>query len=228
MLHLRPGPPALAGCHLLHETNTGANRPEAEGVRRVCEDGPSNFFEGGEKAVTEFIRMLVPFLRRFATFLVSCDGGDVDDLVQQTIIRIWRSANKFDPEVASVKTWARAIMRNCHSDEMRKRKRCPPTVPLGHDADSSGARRDERLPAASAQPDEEVATRLDIKAAMASLDDDKRLLVWLVDGERHSVDAAARELGLNPSTARYHLLRARQELRALLNISDNNPDEECG
>lgn len=186
------------------------------------DDGPCRWFEGDEKAVAAFVRRILPRLRRYAAFLVACHGGgEVDDLVQETLVRIWRTSDKYDPQRATVEVWVLTLMHSCHRDAWRKRQRRPSTVWLGEDADRSD-------PDASPYPDDQVATRLDITGAMANLDDVERHLVWLVDREGFSVAEAAEAVGLKPSNARYHLGKAHDKLRALLNISDDNPDEECG
>lgn len=49
-------------------------------------------------------------------------AGVADELVQETLLRVWRSAHRYDPGKASVTTWVFTIARNVRIDHLRKRR----------------------------------------------------------------------------------------------------------
>src|SRR3712207_4036754 len=48
------------------------------------------------------------------------DGGAAQDVVQEVFLRAWRSADAYDPRLASLRTWLFAIARNVVVDEARR------------------------------------------------------------------------------------------------------------
>ena len=47
------------------------------------------------------------------------DEGASQDIVQETFLRAWRSADRFDPSLASLRVWLFAIARNVITDHHR-------------------------------------------------------------------------------------------------------------
>jgi len=47
------------------------------------------------------------------------DPGAADDVIQETFLRAWRAADRFDPELASLRVWLFAIARNAMLDHAR-------------------------------------------------------------------------------------------------------------
>lgn len=50
---------------------------------------------------------------------VGVSPGNSEELAQETMLRVWRKAESFDPEVASVSTWIFVIARNLRIDRLR-------------------------------------------------------------------------------------------------------------
>ena len=50
------------------------------------------------------------------------DPGAAQDVVQETFLRAWRAAERFDPELASLRVWLFAIARNAMLDAVRAAK----------------------------------------------------------------------------------------------------------
>jgi RNA polymerase sigma-70 factor (ECF subfamily) len=65
------------------------------------------------------------------------DAGLAEEAVQETFVRAWRAAERFDPEIGSLRTWLFAIMRNIVIDLSRMRAARPTVggdVPdIGHE-----------------------------------------------------------------------------------------------
>jgi RNA polymerase sigma-70 factor (ECF subfamily) len=86
-------------------------------------------------------------LYRFARRSLGDDGA-AQDVVQETFLRAWRSAHRYDPALASLRVWLFAIARNVVVDSARATKARPWLANLSGDQDpDSGAHPDpsERL-----------------------------------------------------------------------------------
>jgi RNA polymerase sigma-70 factor, ECF subfamily len=53
------------------------------------------------------------------------DAGLAEEAVQETFVRAWRAGERFDPEIASLRTWLFAILRNVVIDFGRARAARP-------------------------------------------------------------------------------------------------------
>lgn len=65
----------------------------------------------------------VPLIRAYS--LAREPGADLvaDDLAQEVMIRLWRKAHSFNPELASLNTWVFTLARNCRIDYLRRNSR---------------------------------------------------------------------------------------------------------
>lgn len=63
-----------------------------------------------------------PELYRFALRQLG-DEGAAQEVVQEVFLRAWRAADRFDPELASLRVWLFAIARNVVIDETRRGRR---------------------------------------------------------------------------------------------------------
>ncbi|GAC1305300.1 MAG: sigma-70 family RNA polymerase sigma factor [Acidimicrobiales bacterium] len=53
------------------------------------------------------------------------DDGQAEEVVQETFLRAWRAGDRFDPDIASLRTWLFAICRNVIVDTARARSLRP-------------------------------------------------------------------------------------------------------
>ena len=60
----------------------------------------------------------------FALRLVG-DREAAEEVVQDTLVRLWRTADRFDPTRGSLETWVFTIARNCATDRLRRRAARP-------------------------------------------------------------------------------------------------------
>jgi len=77
-----------------------------------------------EESVREAYAAHGPELYRFALRGVG-DDGTAQDVVQETFLRAWRSSDRFDPQVASLRVWLFSIARNVLIDQHRFREARP-------------------------------------------------------------------------------------------------------
>ena len=92
--------------------------------------------EGLAAAYTAHGSELYGFARRALN-----DDGQAEEVVQETFLRAWRAGDRFDADIASLRTWLFAICRNVIIDSARARAArpmslLPPTdQPVGDDID---------------------------------------------------------------------------------------------
>lgn len=57
------------------------------------------------------------------------DRGSAEDAVQETFLRAWRAADRFDPSIGSERTWLFAILRSVVIDARRRQAVRAPVTP---------------------------------------------------------------------------------------------------
>jgi RNA polymerase sigma-70 factor (ECF subfamily) len=132
-------------------------------------------------------------------------GNDADalDATQEALIAICRGLDRFDGRSAFT-TWMYRVATNACLDEMRRRGRRP--VPVDPPADS----------AARAVGGDDVALRLDIDAALATLPEEFRAAVVLRDLCELDYAEIASVLEIPPGTVRSRIARGRAALAKVL------------
>jgi RNA polymerase sigma-70 factor (ECF subfamily) len=154
---------------------------------------------GETDAFEELVRRHQDMLYTLA-LRVTLSEQDARDCVQEGLIAAWRSIGRFRGD-ARVSTWLYRIVLRKAYDVIDRRKRSPePTDQLD-------------LASAAERPAED---RLDIIAALGSLDPDFRAAVVACDIIGLSMEDAAAVLDVPPGTVRSRLSRARDRLAALL------------
>ena len=136
------------------------------------------------------------------------DAALADDLAQETFVLAWRNLRKFRFE-ARFSTWLYRIAFNAWQSEARKKREL--LLDLDDDAPIEGAETAE-LP--------DVAARVDLERAMASLSDGERAAIAACYYADLSHEEAAQALGLPLGTVKTHVLRAKAKLRARLTTKE--------
>ena len=155
---------------------------------------------GETRAFVELHTLTRGRLRRIA-LSVGSSPHDVDDILQESFLNIWRKADRFDPGRAPAMAWMSAIVRNTAIDHQRTRRQ--PTyelneallVPAG-----AGPSPNEDFDYASAEP---IA-----RGALARLPEDRRRLVALAYIEGESRASLSRRFGVPVGTIKTWLHRA--------------------
>jgi RNA polymerase sigma-70 factor, ECF subfamily len=72
-----------------------------------------------------FARLFAFYAPRLKTFLTrqGFGPGDCDDLIQDTMLAVWRKAGQFDADSGAVSTWIFTISRNLGIDRRRRQAR---------------------------------------------------------------------------------------------------------
>lgn len=159
---------------------------------------------GDHDAFTAVVRLYDLRLRGLA-YRVLGDRDGLDDALQEAYVRAFRALPRFRGD-ARIGTWLFRITYNACLDELA-RKRKVTHVPL-----------DELVEQASAEPEpgETLGARHDLALSFASLSEDERAAVFLVDVQGFDYSGAAELLGIPVGTVASRLNRARRTLRSAL------------
>lgn len=136
------------------------------------------------------------------------DAGMAEDLVQETFVRLWRGAHRFDPGQASLRTYIFMIARRAAVDM----RRSPSTRPLPdlNENEQASDRSDDL------GDFDELAMEVDVRDALESLSDEHRTVLELYYGEDLSQSQIAERLGIPVGTVKTRTFYALRALRPLL------------
>ncbi len=156
-----------------------------------------------------FIALFGHFAPRVKSFMMrgGASAEQADDLVQETMMTVWRKAPLYDPAKASPGTWVFTIARNRRIDSLRRDNR--PTVSV----------EDVELVDDSADAEDRVAadqTAQRIRAMMAALPPDQAQVIQMSFLEDLPHPAIAEKLGLPLGTVKSRLRLAFKKARDLL------------
>src|SRR5687767_13211454 len=166
----------------------------------------------GEPADTVAARALEFLEPLYATALrLTRNAADAEDLVQDTFVKAFRSADRFTPGT-NLKAWLYTILHNTWRNRVRDAAR--------HTVDVDSARVEEAasLPAGPVESDtpERILLRetldADLQAALDELPDAFREAVWLRDVEEFSYAEIAAMLGVPVGTVMSRISRGRKAL----------------
>lgn len=132
-------------------------------------------------------------------------SGVAEDLVQETMLNVWRKASTFDSGRAGVATWMFTIARNVRIDHLR-RQRDPSALP--HDPEETPPSLEDEL----------LGTQRDarVRRALVALPADQQTIIRLSYFSEKSQTEIAEELGIPLGTVKSRTRLAMNRLRALL------------
>ncbi|MGN8092893.1 sigma-70 family RNA polymerase sigma factor [Methylobacterium sp. 22177] len=159
--------------------------------------------DGREKAFQASLLAMVPNLQRFARSLLRSHVG-ADDLLQNTLLRAWRSRASFAPGT-NLEAWLFTIMRNQFYNEHRKRGR------EVQDEDGAQAERMVSLPEQGGHLDLN-----DVQAALDRLAPPMRQALVLVAIENLTYEETAAVMQCRIGTVKSRVWRARTQLAEML------------
>ena len=178
---------------------------------------------GDEDAFTLLVRRyqqpLINFIARFIN-----DRDSAEDLAQETFIRIFKAAHRYELGQAHFKTWMYHIAKNLCKNEIRnrgRRNRYKVDNVVSGGTDSSGDMEEIDLIAnAPANPDFQPEVALErkelrnaIQKAIAELPEQYRLPLVLRDLQGLSYDEISEVLKLRSGTTKSRINRARLMLK---------------
>ena len=164
-------------------------------IRRVAR-------QADRAAFAELFRLFAPRLKSYL-MRQGCDFASAEELMQETMIMVWRRAASFDPSRAGVATWLFTIARNKRIDALRRERR--PEIDLADPA---------LVPDPGPLPDEPVLAHergRRLAEALGSLPKEQAALIRLAyfDDRAQSDIAAATSLPLGTVKSRLRLALAK-------------------
>ena len=155
------------------------------------------------EAFAELFRHFAPRVKSYALRL-GAPPAAAEELAQETLLSVWRKADRFDPARASASTWIFTIARNLRIDALRRERPLPAPEddadpsPLA-DALLSGVQDDRR-----------------VRQALGALPPEQLQVIELSFFSDAPHSAIAESLGLPLGTVKSRLRLAMGRLRALL------------
>lgn len=173
-----------------HQGETGARSRDVLDEARVA-----------EHRLGELVQEHGAAMYRVAIAVVG-DHGLAEDVVQEVMLKVWKSAELANIEVPGA--WLRVVTRNAAIDLMRRR-RFDELTDMSMDVASESA--------GTAQIIEGRQHLAAVWEALSILDDDSRTMVVLRETEELSYDEIAAIIGTTRNVVKTKLYRARHALR---------------
>lgn len=139
------------------------------------------------------------------------DRGAAEDLVQETFVRLWRAAPRFDPERGTVGALLMTIAYRAAADLGRRKAGQAAVVSL--DVDMTAEPAD---PAAGAREEEQLLLRDELQTALSSLSGDQREILRLHFQEDLTQAEIAERLGLPLGTVKSRVFYGLRQLRTAM------------
>ncbi|WBB71211.1 RNA polymerase subunit sigma-70 [Micromonospora sp. WMMD1128] len=170
---------------------------------------------------------------------------EAEDVVQETLVRAWRAADRYDPRQASLRTWLHRIATNACLTALAGRARRPLPSGLGPPGDDPHAPLvpsrhvswlqpfpDTRLGDPADAAEQRAGLRLALVAALQLLPARQRAVLLLREVLQLPATEVAQALGSSVASVNSSLQRARASLRAAGPVLDEwrepaDPDEQA-
>ncbi|MFC5031108.1 MULTISPECIES: sigma-70 family RNA polymerase sigma factor [Streptomyces] len=177
--------------------------------RRVRQDAAVDGDPTGPLPEEEFMRALYrEHAGALLGFVLNLVGGDrylAEDVVQETLLRAWKSAGRLDPAARSLRPWLVTVARRIVIDGHRSRQSRPPEAPPA------------ALDLLPAEDELDRSLRLmTISDALGDLTEAHRQVLIETYFAGRTVTEAADELGVPPGTVRSRVFYALRALRNAL------------
>lgn len=188
-------------CRAVTLTVEPHRRPRRGGLAlRPVARGPLD----GEVALRAAWTAHAPELTRLATRTLG-DRGAAEEAVQETFLRAWQAADRYDPELGSLRTWLFSICRRVVIDAARARAARPPLAPA-EPADR----------AATGDQFEQALLGWQLEEALRSVPDRQREVLVEVAVRGRPATEVAMQLGVPVGTVHSRVFYGLRALRVVL------------
>ena len=157
-----------------------------------------------------FAKLFDAFAPRLKSFMIRKGASPevAEDLVQETMISVWRKAGLYDPSKGSALTWIFTIARNLRIDRIRKESSMPLSELGDYDAPSDDMANDDML--SRKQESQRVAR------ALAEIPAEQKQVIMLAFVDDISQSEIAERLKLPLGTVKSRMRLAYARLRKSL------------
>lgn len=169
--------------------------------------------KGGDmQAFDELVNLYNKRVINIAYSLLS-DREDAYDAAQEVFIRVYKNLSGFRGD-STVSTWIFRITQNVCKDFLRKRKPIAQSLDNDDEDEPSLEIADESLsPEQVSERNEKIAL---LRAAIAELEENQRIVLTLFDLDGRSYEEIAEIIKCPIGTVKSRLYRARESLRKIL------------
>lgn len=179
--------------------------------------------QGDRLAFRELFNHFAPLIRAFAYKVHSLDHPDqfADELVQETLLKVWTRAATFDPKLASPSTWIFTIARNMRIDLLRKLARHVVNTVSLHGEDEDGELDMEDIWFVDETSDvfnhlAQQRSRRQIQESLLTLPEEQAFILRKVYMEDKSHAEVAQELDLPLGTVKSRVRLALNKLKLIV------------
>ena len=165
---------------------------------------------GDRDAFAALVEIHTPALERFAMRML-LERQRAEEVLQETLMKAWREAARYDPEKARISTWLHQIAHNLCIDILRRQRR---EQPLTENADTIIG--SDESPESLAQTRE---TRQQVTAAIGALSQRHRTALILTYYQSLPNRDVAQIMRISVRALESLLVRARRELKTILEES---------
>lgn len=162
-------------------------------------------------AFAAFYRRHIDYVIAYAARHVD-NPSDIADLAATTFLRVLESADRFDADSGEARAWLTGIAKNVIANGRRRRDRERSAIAR---IDAQALLGPADVDWLEAQIDASRAASLTTEALDALAPQHAETLRLVASGDRSSAEYAS-QLGIKPEAFRVRLLRARRELRAVV------------
>ncbi len=169
---------------------------------------------GEQAAIGELYDRFARPLYSVALRMLSNNGREAEEVVQDVFVSVWKKAGTFEPGRAQVFTWLMVMTRNKCLDRLRAKSRRIPTADLlTEEAQERDIREDGRTAVEEIYDRERSTT---IRSAVEKLPEDQKEVIDLAffSGLTHS--EIAEKLGISIGTIKSRIRYGVQKLRTSL------------
>lgn len=161
----------------------------------------------------EFQRQALEYLHALYNLAVylTRNGPEAEDLVQETYLRAFRFAHRFQPGT-NLRAWMFQILRNTFLTFYRHREREPAFLDEG-DLDTE---RETMFHDAPQKDGAALETETDLGRAIARLAEEFRTILILAEVEGLALEEVAEIMGCPVGTVKSRIFRAKERLRGFL------------
>jgi RNA polymerase sigma-70 factor (ECF subfamily) len=173
--------------------------------------------KGNQDAFQQLLHVHVDAINRFARRM-SGDSHEADDITQETMLRLWQHAHKFDPHRSKLTTWLHSIARNLCMDQHRKNARFTPLEERSDDLckSATSGETETRGPEINLHT---MQTESLVHGALLRLPERQRSALVLSYYQQLPNQAVAEILAVSLSATESLLARARRNLKQILDDS---------
>ncbi|MBG79370.1 MAG: RNA polymerase subunit sigma-70 [Phycisphaerae bacterium] len=168
---------------------------------------------GDESAVAELYDRFGGLVFRVARQLLPTQP-EAEDAVQEIFVRLWQTADRFDPERAKLVTWVMLIARRHLIDQLRRKSVRPKSTGLEQDALQA-------IPQAPVKfPGHRQEQSVTIERCLADLPELQRIVIERSYLQGFTLREVSRQLDAPLGTVKSALSRGLQKLRDRASTSD--------